>query len=389
MRSILHMDLNCFFASVEAAENTKLKGKPIAVAGDKESRRGIVLTASYEARAFGVKTTMTVMEAERLCPNLIFIKPHFNKYEEYSNKVMKILRKVTPEIEIFSIDEAWMDITNYVKNNSDAVKIADGIRSTIENSLNITASVGVSYCKVMAKMASDLKKPNATSIIMEDDIKSIIWPMKIRELFGVGKQMEKKLNNIGIFTIGDLACAPLSYIEAAFGKWGRQLWQYANGIDNSKVQIRNSISKGIGNSVTLSKDIKTKEQGLLIIKELSETVSHRLHEESCEGDTIEISIKFNDFGCISRQKKMNFYTNKSEEIYDQASKLFKSHWDEKTPIRLLGVRVTGIKPIGTFKQISLFDESDKKRRQIDKCVKGIRDKFGYNSIKNGSNLKTH
>lgn len=387
MRSILHMDLNCFFASVEAAENAKLKGKPIAVAGDKESRRGIVLTASYEARAFGVKTTMTVMEAERLCPSLIFIKPHFNKYEEYSNKVMEILRKVSPYIEIFSIDEAWLDVTDYVKNNEDAVKIADGIRNTIENSLNITASVGVSYCKVMAKMASDLKKPNATSVILEEDIKLIIWPMKIRELFGVGKQMERKLNNIGIFTIGDLACAPLSYIETTFGKWGRQLWQYANGIDSSKVRTRNSISKGIGNSVTLSKDIKTKEQGLQIIKELSETVSHRMHEESCEGDTIEISIKFNDFECISRQRKMNFYTSKAEEIYEQASKLLKSHWDEKTPIRLLGVRVTGIKPIGTFKQISLFDESDKKRRKIDKCIKDIRDKFGYNSIKNGSNLR--
>ncbi|MDF2880737.1 MAG: dinB [Clostridiaceae bacterium] len=387
MRSILHVDLNCFFASVEAAENTELKGKPIAVAGEKESRRGIVLTASYEARAFGVKTTMTVMEAEKLCPNLIFIRPHFNKYEEYSNKVMEILSKVSSSIEIFSIDEAWLDITDFIKDNKSPVEIADSIRNTIEKSLNITASVGVSYCKVMAKMASDLKKPNATSVIFEEHIKSILWPMKIRELFGVGKQMEKKLNNIGIFTIGDLACAPLSYIETTFGKWGRQLWQYANGIDNSRVQTRNSISKGIGNSITLSRDIKAKEEGLNIINGLCQTVSHRLLEESCEGDTIEISIKFNDFEYISRQKKINFYTNKAGEIYEQASKLFNNHWDEKTPIRLLGVRVTGIKPTGTFKQLSLFDEADPKRRKIDKCIKDIRDKYGLDSIKNGSNLR--
>ena len=386
MRTILHVDLNAFYASVEQAKNPELKGKAIAVGGDKDKRNGIILTASYEARKYGIKTGMTIGEALNLCPHLILVRPKFRNYVEYSDKVMDILKSYTPDVEIFSIDEAWLDITGCERLFGDGVTIANKIRERIKKELDITASVGVSYCKLMAKMASDLKKPDATSVVMEEDVKKIIWPLPIQDLFGVGRRMKKKFNDIGIFTIGELANTPLVLVENKFGKVGRYLWHFANGIDNSKVTSHGRGVKGIGNSITTSRNVLTFDEASEVLMALSESVGKRLREHEFEASVVEIVVRYSDFATIVRQKKLRFYTDLTKEIHNEALKLFKEHWDGR-PLRLLGVRVTGLRPVESFRQISIFDDKQRgKYEKIDKCVDMIREKFGYSSVVRGSLL---
>jgi len=380
VRRILHVDLNAFYASVEQAKNESLKGKAIAVAGDKDKRNGIILTASYEARKFGIRTGMTIQEARNLCPNIIFIKPHFKDYMDYSNRVMDILRDYTPDVEVFSIDEAWLDVTGCERLFGDAKKIANTIRERIKRELKITASIGVSYCKLMAKMASDLKKPDATTVIEPEDIKEKIWPLPVEDLFGVGRRMKRKLNNIGIFTIGDLANMPMSVIEDKFGKVGRYLWKFANGIDDSKVNPNSRQIKGIGNSITTPRNVVNMEEASEVLMALSESVGKRLREHGLEGSIIEIIIRYSDFTTIIRQRKLRFFTDITYEIYKSSMKLFNETWDGR-PLRLLGVRITGLRRCDDFKQISIFDDDKKiKYEKIDKCIDLIREKYGYNSV---------
>lgn len=381
MRTILHVDLNAFYASVEQANDLSLAGLPVAVAGDKEKRNGIILTASYEARAFGVKTGMTIGDAKKLCPNLIFVKPHFKEYMKYSMKVMEILKSFSPDVEIFSIDEAWVDVTGCERLFGSGIQIADKIRYRIRKELNITASVGVSYCKLMAKMASDLKKPDATSVINREDIPKIVWPLPAEDLIGVGRKMKVKLNEMGIFTIGDIANTPLKVLEQRFGKMGRYLWYFANGIDNSKVSSKEEEIKGIGNSITTPRDVKTYGEASEVLMALCESVGKRLRDSGLEGNIVEIMIRTKDFNSFVRQRKINYYIDTAFEIHNEAIKLLHENWNEDIPLRLLGVRVTGLKPSEGFKQMSFFEEEKRiKNERIERCMDAIREKYGYKSI---------
>ncbi|QCX34214.1 DNA polymerase IV [Caloramator sp. E03] len=381
MGTILHVDLNAFYASVEQANDSSLANLPIAVAGDKEKRNGIILTASYEARAYGVKTGMTINDAKKLCPDIIFVKPHFKEYMKYSMKVMDILRSFSPDVEVFSIDEAWVDVTGCERLFGSGVEIADKIRYMIKKELNITASVGVSYCKLMAKIASDLKKPDATSIINREDVPKIVWPLPVEDLIGVGRKMKVKLNEIGIFTIGDIANTPQKVLEQKFGKIGRYLWYFANGIDNSKVSSREDEIKGIGNSITTPRDIKSYEEASEVLMVLCESVGKRLRDCGLEGNVVEVMIKTKDFNTFIRQRKIHNYIDTAFDIHNEAIKLLYENWDETIPLRLLGVRVTGLRPLQGFKQISFFEEKKKlKNEKIERCMDSIREKYGYNSV---------
>lgn len=381
MRTILHVDLNAFYASVEQANDLNLAGLPVAVAGDKEKRNGIILTASYEARAFGVKTAMTIGDAKKLCPNLIFIKPHFKEYMKYSMKVMDILKSFSPDVETFSIDEAWVDVTGCERLFGSGTEIADKIRHRIRKELNITASVGVSYCKLMAKMASDLKKPDATSVINREDVPKIVWPLSAENLIGVGRKMKVKLNEMGIFTIGDIANTPLKVLEQRFGKMGRYLWYFANGIDNSKVSSTEDKAKGIGNSITTPRDVKTYGEASEVLMALCESVGKRLRDNGLEGNVIEIMIRTKEFTSFVRQRKVYNYTDTAFEIHNEAIKLLHENWNEDIPLRLLGVRVTGLRPSEGFKQMSFFEEEKRiKNERIERCMDTIREKYGYNSV---------
>lgn len=381
MRTILHVDLNAFYASVEQAQNPELKGLPVAVAGDKEKRNGIILTASYEARAYGVKTAMTIGDAKNLCPNLIFIKPHFKEYMKYSIKVMNILRSFSPDVEVFSIDEAWVDVTGCERLFGSGVEIADRIRNRIRKELDITASVGVSYCKLMAKMASDLKKPDATSVITMEDIPKIVWPLPVQDLIGVGRKMKVKLNEIGIFTIGDLANTSEKILEKKFGKMGRYLWHFANGIDSSKVSSKEDEIKGIGNSITTPRDMKSINEASEVLMALSESVGKRLRDSGLEGNVVEIMVRNKEFSSFVRQRKLYNYTDMAYEIHSEALKLLKENWDEKIPLRLLGVRVTGLRTSTGLRQMSFFDDERRhKNENLERCMDIIREKYGYNSV---------
>jgi DNA polymerase-4 len=381
MRTILHVDLNAFYASVEQARNTELQGLPVAVAGDKDNRHGIILTASYEARKYGVKTAITIAEAKKLCPNLIFVKPNFREYMKYSNKVMDILRSFSPDVEIFSIDEAWVDVTGCERLFGSGVEIANKIRERIRKELNITASVGVSYCKLMAKMASDLKKPDATSVVMPEDVPKVIWPLPIEDLMGVGRKTKTKMNAIGIFTIGDLANTQLSLIEKKFGKVGKYLWAFANGIDNSKVSSKGHEVKGIGNSITTPRDVLTINEASEVVMSLCESVGKRMRERGFEGNIIEIMVRTKDFKSFVRQRKLKNYTDITYEIYNEAMELLQENWDMSVPIRLLGVRVTGLRLSNEFRQISFFEENKRqKSEKLDRCLDAIREKYGSSSV---------
>ncbi|EYE88087.1 DNA polymerase IV [Fervidicella metallireducens AeB] len=381
MRKILHVDLNAFYASVEQALNPDLEGLPVAVAGDKEKRTGIILTSSYEARKFGVKTGMTVGDAKNLCPNLVLVKPNFKNYMSYSIRVMDILRSFSPDVEQFSIDEAWVDVTGCEHLFGDGAEIADKIRHKIKDELNITASVGVSYCKLVAKMASDLKKPDATTVVMKEDLEKVIWPLPINDLMGVGRKTRIKLNDIGIFTIGDLANSSLSFIEKRFGKVGRYLWYFANGIDNSKVSTLRETAKGIGNSITTPRDIVNLEEASEVLMVLSESVGKRLREHGLEGDVIEITVRTSDFNTFVRQRKIYHHTDTTYEIHKNALKLLSENWVNENRIRLLGVRVTGLRESSGFKQMSFFEEKAVQKNEVlDRCMDTIRDKYGKNAI---------
>ncbi|GIW49083.1 MAG: DNA polymerase IV [Caloramator sp.] len=380
MRNILHVDLNAFYASVEQAEDKNLQGKPVAVAGDKEKRTGIILTASYEARRYGVKTGMTIGDALKLCRDLILVKPNFKRYVEYSNRVMDILRSFTPDVEVFSIDEAWLDVSGCEGLFGDGVEIANLIRKKIREELGITASVGVSYCKLMAKMASDLKKPDATSIIDEKDVPNIIWPMPVEELFGVGRRMKSRLNELGIFTIGDLANTPLSLLTNNFGKVGRYYWNYANGIDFSKVESSYDCIKGVGNSITTPKDLVDVKEISEIFMVLAESVGMRLRRMGFEGNVVEVVFRKSSFETIVRRHKVSQYIDTTVDIHSEALNLFLKNWD-RSKIRLLGIRVTGLREKQKFEQISLFeDETKKKREKLDMCLDTIREKYGKYSV---------
>lgn len=381
MRDILHVDLNAFYASVEQARHSELRGLPVAVAGDRDKRNGIVLTSSYEARAMGVRTAMTIGDAKKICPGVLLIKPDYRSYFMYSINVMNILKSFTPDVEQYSIDEAWLDVTGCRRLFGSPGEIADKIRGKIRTELNITASVGVSYCKLVAKIASDMKKPDGTTVIMREDIPSIIWPMPIEDLIGVGRKMKPKLNEMGIIKIGDLANMQLSLIEKRFGKMGRYLWYFANGIDSSSVSVQNDEVKGIGNSITTPRDMNSIEEANEVLMALSESVGTRLREQSMEGDIIEITVKTRDFISYTRRRKLSCYTNATYEIHKTALMLLTENWDTGVPLRLLGVRVTGLRPASKFVQLSFLNESDKEKNEnLDKCMDKIRDKYGYNSV---------
>lgn len=381
MRDILHVDLNAFYASVEQAIHPELMGLPVAVAGDRDKRNGIVLTSSYEARALGVKTAMTIGDAKKICPGVILIKPDYKSYFIYSISVMNILKSFTPDVEQYSIDEAWLDVTGGEGLFGSPGEIGDKVRERIKAELNITASVGVSYCKLVAKMASDMKKPNGTSVIKREDIPSVLWPMPIEELIGVGKKMKPKLNEIGIFKIGELANMQLSHMEKRFGKMGRYLWYFANGIDSSRVSSQGDEVKGVGNSLTTPRDLNSIEEASEVLMALSESVGTRLRGQSMEGNVIEIMIRTRDFVSYTRQKKLSCYTSSTYEIHKRALMLLRENWEIRVPLRLLGVRVTGLQPISKYVQLSFFMEGLKEKNEsIDKCMDKIRGKYGYNSV---------
>ncbi len=403
-RIVLHSDLNNFYASVERILNPDLAGKPVAVCGNEEERRGIVLAKSEEAKKFGVKTGDTVWQARRKCPDIIVVRPHFSEYMSYSKKVKAIYARYTDLIESYGIDECWLDVTKstkifpkydgemYVeaggeKHFSDGYlrHIGDVIRFSVKNELGLTVSVGVSFNKIYAKLGSDLKKPNGTSVISFLNYKNVIFGLPVKELLMVGGATENKLCQMGYTTIGKLAAADDERIIKALGKFGQTLLTYARGEDETPVRALGDDRelKSIGNSTTCPKDLTDYNDVKRTLYVLSESVAARLREtELGLADTVHLWVRDSQLNGYQVQKKVR-HTCLCGEIAEHAFELFKEKFTPPFKVRALGVTVSGFDKGSS--QLT-FDETAgdyAKRERAERCIDEIRKKHGYASVQRG------
>ncbi len=391
-RIILHCDMNGFYASVELLTLPELKGKPMAVCGNPENRHGIILAKSEEAKAFGVVTAETVWQAKKKCPGLTLVRPHHEKYSYYSKIINQIYERFTDRIEPFSIDESWLDVTGSLRLFGTGKEIADKIRANVREELGLTLSVGVSYNKVFAKMGSEYKKPDATTVITRENYKEVLWPLPLRELFFVGGVTAEKLGKLGLKTIGDLAAYDRRTITSMLGKQGAVIHDYANGIDESPVSLsyeRQKI-KSVGNGMTFKRDLMGVDDIKTGILALSDTVAGRLRKYEMKCNGVKVDIRDSMFKTISRQKQLPIATNLAEEIGNGAFELIRKSWNIKDPIRMLTITGIGLTDEQEAEQLSIFavDQKDRgKTETIERTIDNIRRRYGGSSITFGGIIK--
>ena len=380
--------MNSFYASVEQAHDPSLKGKAIAIAGNPKERRGILVTCSYEARAKGVYTTMSVWEAKRKCPELILLAPNFDRYRVASKAMFEILRSYTHLVEPVSIDEGYMDVTE-VEMNNDAAGFAKSIQDRILRELDLPSSIGIAPNKFLAKTASNLKKPMGITILRKRQVGEILWPLPVIDMHGIGESTAKKLESIGIKSIGDLANANPNLLKEKLGKNGVRLLNRANGIDNRAVDPESIYdTKSVGNSTTLPYDESNIEELEKVFTRLSKKVAARLDVKNLAGRSITIHIRDATWKNKTRSKTVPNRLYKESEINQLAFDLFQSSWNGD-PIRLLGVTVNNVYDKGeSVEQLSIFNfEEHAKEEPMLKLVEQLQGKFGENSIKRGMKIK--
>ncbi|MDO5096730.1 MAG: DNA polymerase IV [Peptostreptococcaceae bacterium] len=383
-RVILHCDLNNFYASVECAVEPSLRGKPVAVCGDVEARQGIVLAKSQEAKKFGVQTAEPVWQAKRKCPNLIIVPPHFRLYSEYSGNVRKIYERYTDYVENFGLDECWLDVTGSQNLFGKGAVIANEIKETIKKEMNLTISVGVSFNKIFAKLGSDMKKPDAVTEIPKQNFREKIWGLPASELLGVGRSTSKKLESIGIRTIGQLAQSNPDILRHLLGKNGLALWEYANGRDESRVRHRDVkiFPKSIGHGATLPKDLTSKEEVWKVLFDLTQDVSARLRENQSKASKIQIAVKNNKLETVEFQTSLHYATRSSFEMAKAAMQLFEERYRWEQNIRALTVRAIALVGDEEAMQLNFFDGSSKHAvyEQVEKTIYEIRNRFGQQAV---------
>ena len=390
-RRILHCDMNSFYASVELLSRPDIKEKPVAVAGDPDSRHGIILAKNELAKKFGVVTAETIQSAKRKCPELVTIPPHHDKYREYSHMLNSIYLEYTDLVEPFSVDESWLDVTASEMLLGEAKIIADNIRKRVYRELGLTLSAGVSFNKIFAKMGSDYKKPNATTVISRNNFKELLWPMAVSEMFFVGRSTATKLSSLGIHTIGDLAHADKLLLSKTFGVHCVNLYKYANGLDDDPVRAydnRDDI-KSVGHGMTFRRNLKGADDVGIALTELTDKVSTRLrrHEKWARGVKIEITTP--EFKRLSRQKRLPSPINSPAAFRNTAVELISELNYTNKPIRLLTVTAIDLTDSPDDGQLTIFTmgaTTDEKQRSekdenIAKAMDEIRDKFGKSSIK--------
>lgn len=388
-RTILHVDLNNFFASVECMYAPELKDGYLAVCGSIEDRHGIVLAKNQKAKEKGVKTGMLLREAERLCPEIKFVEANHERYVLWSRKVKKLYLEYTDKMESFGIDEAWLDVSD-LKLFGDGEAIADEIRERVKREFGLTVSVGVSFNKVFAKLGSDMKKPDGTTVITCDNFKTLVWSLPVEELLFVGKATREKLNRIGINTIGDLANADFGYISKYLGKIGENLWFYANGKDDSPVEPNDAEEeiKSVGNSVTCYRDLVNEDDVAIMLSSLCESVSGRLIDYDIgRARSVAVGIRDGNLSWFTRQAKLETPSVLSEDFFNAAIKLFRDNFDWSTTVRSLSVSVFDFT---ADEQMGIGDISGsnyEKRLNLMKTVGKIREKYGETSVRRGLSYK--
>lgn len=383
MRSILHSDLNNFYASVECLREPKIKEKAVIVCGDSEDRHGIVLAKNQIAKNYGIKTGDVIWEAKVKCADLVEIKADFGLYLEYSKRVREIYEQYTDKVEAFGIDECWLDVTGSKLLFGEAKKIAETIRKRIKEEIGLTVSIGVSYNKIFAKLGSDIKKPDAVTVITPQNFKKIVWPLKAEELLYVGKATKEKLNKYNIYTIGDIAAQEVSFLTEKLGKWGEYLHTFALGLDETPVTsigLEESV-KSIGNSITHYKDITTEEEIKSVIFLLSESVSERLRESGLgRAKHIKLNARNSDLSQSEKQKAFKYPTKLGSEIYENAFELFQSLYDKDFSIRGLGVGVFDFTLDRDQLSLEYVANNCHKKEKLEESVDKIRKKYGRGII---------
>lgn len=383
-RSILHVDCNNFFASVESVYNPALKDIPFAVAGKKEERHGIILAKNELAKAYGIKTGEPLWEAKKKCPSLVSVEPHFERYNKFSKLFKGICFEYTDLIESFGIDECWLDLTG---NHRNALEIAEEIRQRVKNEYGITVSIGVSYNKIFAKLGSDLKKPDAVTVIDDSNFKEKIWCLPIGDMLGIGRATLKKLHSHYIFTIGELAQLSPVTLRKWLGKCGEDLWIYANGLENSRVlRYDEKIPpKSVSCGYTPYRNLENDEDVRILIYSLCENIAMQLRMHNLRCRTISIGIRDRNLEWISRQCGFSSSVSDSMQIAEAAFSLFKSSYDKDIPVRSLTVCASALIQCDEEIQLDFSGESLKnlKTDSINRAVDSLRRRYGYETVRRG------
>lgn len=380
-RMILHVDMNSFYASVECLHRPDIRHLPVAVGGNEEARHGIVLAKNQLAKAYGIKTGEVLWQARQKCPTLVIVPPNYPLYLRYSEHARNLYEQFTQQIEPFGLDECWLDITGL-----DGFETAERIRELVRRELGVTVSIGVSWNKIFAKLGSDMKKPDATTVITRTNYKDLAWPLPVSDLLYVGPATTRKLHQLGVRTIAQLAGLDANFLLARFGKVGLMLGRFANGEDSSPVLSGDAGSqiKSVGNSVTTPRDLSTDDDVRLVLYALCESVAARLREHGLVGNVLELSVRDNGLFSFSCQRKITRETFLTGEIAAEIISLFRENYDWSSPIRSMGVRVTGLS-LARPEQLAFFPEEQLRQQltNLDHTIDELRRRYGYEAIKRG------
>lgn len=385
--TVIHIDMDAFFAAVEQQAHPELRGKPVIVCGDPEGR-GVVSTASYEARAFGVRSAMPVKEAKRLCPHGVFLSSRLSDYAAVSERLLEVYQRYTPVVEPFSIDEAFLDVTGCERLHGDGVAIARKIKEDVRRGFGLTCSVGVAPNKFLAKTASDMRKPDGLTIIRAGDVPRVIWPLPVGKLYGVGEKTANALAAMGITTAGALAQAPTEMLVARFGIMGRVLHDVANGIDGSPVDPGvYERPRSLSRETTLAEDCA--DEGVLTrhLLSLADQVARRLRKHDLVARTVTLKLRYSDFTTITRSHTFDGFTCYDEDIYRASVELLRANWARSRKVRLIGVSASGLAGARDYTcQLALFDApvALERRRSLVSALDRVRDRFGDGAIMRAS-----
>lgn len=390
-RVILHCDMNGFYASVELLDYPQLKDKPMAVCGNPDDRHGIILAKNEIAKKYGVVTAETLWQARKKCPGLQVVPPHHHKYRHYSKLINQIYLRYTDMVEPFSVDESWLDVTGSTKLFGTGSQIADEIRQTVKKELGLTLSAGVSFNKIFAKMGSDYKKPDATTVITRENFKLLLWPMNVRSMFFVGKATASKLHDYGIKTIGELANSDRNMIKKMLGKQGGLIHDYANGLDTTPVLRYDHLEKikSVGNGTTFRRNLQGFDDIKIGVIGLADTVASRLRKHKLKAFGVKVDIKDPALKVISRQQQLDNPTNLTEVITETALSIIRKSWSMRDPIRMLTITAINLCDENQAQQLSLFSDENisiEKGEKVERAMDSIRQKFGSGAISFGSVL---
>lgn len=383
-RTILHSDMNCFYASVEMMLDPSLRGKAVAVCGSTENRHGIVLAKSELAKKAGVKTGMVNWEARQRCPDLIMVKPQYEQYLKYSELARNIYQRYTDQVEPYGMDECWLDVGGSRSVCGSGMEIAENIRQTVKEELGLTVSIGVSFNKIFAKLGSDMKKPDAITEIRKDEFKEKIWSLPASDLLFVGRATTAKLEKYDITTIGGIANADPQFLKRLLGVNGLALWRSAAGLDDSPVMHKDFVSpiKSVGHGITCTADLKNEDEVWKVMLELSQDIGHRLRIHKLKASGVQISIRSNDLGFRQYQAPLTLATQSPSVIAHKAIQIFRDNYRWIMPVRAVTVRAINLRPKNEPEQIDLFTDMRQLERldRLDDCIEDIRRRFGKRAV---------